>query len=53
MHNKIHQDNKHAIGPAHKISTQINHPIARINLSKSHSFRKKRSVPLQGKPFEQ
>ena len=26
--------------PAHKISTQINHPIARMNLSKSHSFRK-------------
>jgi hypothetical protein len=38
MHSKIHLYNKHAIGPAHKASTQINYPIARINSSKSHSF---------------
>ena len=53
MHNKIYLDNKHAIGPAHKISTQINHPIVRVNLSNIILSGNKGSVPLQGSPFEQ
>jgi hypothetical protein len=51
MPNKIHLYNKHAIGPAHKISTQINHPIARMNSSKIRDLQVAATYPLLYSPL--